>query len=248
MKKIDLKKTALSVIALVSIVSVSNAFSQLLIVTSNQTQVNTISENTLRQLYSARITSSHLVPIDSPADSLAFKAFYHQLFNWSVSEVTQYRSSLLFSGKGTPPQQANSTMQALDKVSHNKNLITYATAEQVNQFGPAFLKVIYPANNTLSHTIHSRDDIKIINEPKTNLVDEHIVTTQKNKAIAKKTQMDSASTTQNNQQIKNNSSESTTSNYSQKELGLAAICAKGCTPEQIKAFLNHKNQVNLVNS
>ncbi|MCF6775215.1 hypothetical protein L3V83_01385 [Thiotrichales bacterium 19X7-9] len=238
-----MKKLMLIIISLFAIGFATEAFSQMLIVTGKQTQVNTISQTALRQLYSGRASSSHLIPIDSPSDSPAFKDFYNDIFSWSVSEITQYRSSMLFSGKGTPPRQANSTMAALDEVSHNVNLVTYATEKQVDQFGRGFLKVIYPANYVINQQQNTTDHVSIV-EPVN-----HIQITNNHtdaQPIATNTQNHTAKVSKVNNTHKKASN--TNQQYNEKELGLAAICAKGCTPEQIKKFLNHKNQVNLITS
>lgn len=279
-----LKKT-LTVIVTLGFLSLSNlSFASIVVVTNVNSQINHLSENQIKALFSGQANNTGLTAIDSPSNSLAFKDFYHLIFDWSVNEVTQYRSSMLFSGKGSPPNQANSTSAALNMVSHQPNLVTYTTTEVLNQTQGQF-KILYgddqtiptnqvalaqnqppktkqkPQVSLIEHTSYAKVKKPVIAKPdrpkeKPHQLEPQTIAqpTQAKKAnnnVVSMTPMQSDMKPQSQQQtleeqVQKSQAINKKQPYTDKEMGLAAICAKGCTPEQIKAFLSHKNQVNLI--
>lgn len=72
------------------------------------------------------------IPVDLPADNGERNAFYRQLVNKELAEINAYWARLVFSGRTTPPRQANTVDEALDFVATTPGAIGYVDRGQVN--------------------------------------------------------------------------------------------------------------------
>lgn len=67
-----------------------------------------------------------------PIDLAPLKArFYQVLINKDLAEINSYWARLVFSGQGTPPQQADTTTEVTALVLHNPSALGYVDIDHV---------------------------------------------------------------------------------------------------------------------
>lgn len=71
-------------------------------------------------------------PIDQPKGSLIRSEFYRLLTNKTLSEINAYWARLYFSGKASPPRQAEKTADVLAHVLEYSGGIGYLDQEQLD--------------------------------------------------------------------------------------------------------------------
>jgi ABC-type phosphate transport system substrate-binding protein len=72
------------------------------------------------------------VPIDLGEDSPARDRFYAQYTGKSPAQVKAHWSKIIFTGRGQPPRQANSSSEAKKIIADNPNAIGYIDQSQVD--------------------------------------------------------------------------------------------------------------------
>ena len=72
------------------------------------------------------------VPIDLGEDSPARDRFYAQYTGKSPAQVKAHWSKIIFTGRGQPPRQANSALEAKKLIADNPNAIGYIDPSQVD--------------------------------------------------------------------------------------------------------------------
>lgn len=72
------------------------------------------------------------VPIDLGEDSPARDRFYAQYAGKSPAQVKAHWSKIIFTGRGQPPRQANSSVEAKKLIADNPNAIGYIDPSQVD--------------------------------------------------------------------------------------------------------------------
>ena len=75
---------------------------------------------------------SQAVPIDLGEDSPARDRFYAQYTGKSPAQVKAHWSKIIFTGRGQPPRQANSSLEAKKLIADNPNAIGYIDPSQVD--------------------------------------------------------------------------------------------------------------------
>jgi ABC-type phosphate transport system substrate-binding protein len=75
---------------------------------------------------------SQAVPIDLGEDSPARDRFYAQYTGKSPAQVKAHWSKIIFTGRGQPPRQANSSSEAKKLIADNPNAIGYIDQSQVD--------------------------------------------------------------------------------------------------------------------
>jgi ABC-type phosphate transport system substrate-binding protein len=128
------KATLLSAL-LWAILSTGSQADGLVVIAHRDSGIKQLQRSELVNLYLGRtkklLSGITAVPIDSSANSEQKKTFYEQLVNKSLPEIQAYWARLLFTGQATPPQQADSTAEVLEMVSHNQGAIAYIDRSQV---------------------------------------------------------------------------------------------------------------------
>ena len=71
------------------------------------------------------------VPVSTKSGSGAESEFNQKVLNKSASQLQAYWSKLVFTGKGTPPQEMGSDAEVIDLVKSNPNIIGYVDAGSV---------------------------------------------------------------------------------------------------------------------
>jgi len=71
------------------------------------------------------------VPIAAKGGSAQEAEFNKKVIGKSASQLQAYWSKLVFTGKGTPPQEINSDAEVIELVKSNPNIIGYVDAASV---------------------------------------------------------------------------------------------------------------------
>lgn len=75
---------------------------------------------------------SQAVPVDQSDGSPTRKSFNSAVLGKSASQLKSYWSRLIFTGKGTPPQQSGNDIEVKNLVSNNPNIIGYIDSSAVD--------------------------------------------------------------------------------------------------------------------
>lgn len=75
---------------------------------------------------------THAVPIDLAEDSPLREKFYAQFTGKSPAQVKAHWSKIIFTGRGQPPKQVASGIEARKAVAGNPNAITYIETRLVD--------------------------------------------------------------------------------------------------------------------
>ena len=71
-------------------------------------------------------------PIDQPEANPAKARFYNLLVNKDLAEINAYWARLTFSGKTSPPVQAKSAAEIIDRLARQPGAIAYLERSQVD--------------------------------------------------------------------------------------------------------------------
>lgn len=89
----------------------------------------------IAKLYLGRSKSfsdgSAAVPLAQAESAAATPIFNDKILNKTGSQMKAYWSKLVFTGKGTPPQELSTDKEVIDLVSKNPNMIGYVTQGSV---------------------------------------------------------------------------------------------------------------------
>jgi ABC-type phosphate transport system substrate-binding protein len=83
-------------------------------------------------------TGEKAIPLNNNNESI-LTVFNKEIVKKNKKQLKAYWSKLVFTGKGTPPQEADSDSEVIELISNNPNLIGYIDASNVNDS----VKVIY---------------------------------------------------------------------------------------------------------
>ncbi|EXJ16220.1 type 2 periplasmic-binding domain-containing protein [Imhoffiella purpurea] len=103
--------------------------------TLTRDQVINIFLGRFRQLPNGEIA----IPIDQPAELPIREQFYRRLVNKNPAEIRAYWARLMFSGKTTPPHQADSEQEVLETLMREPGSISYLIENRLQ----ASLKAVF---------------------------------------------------------------------------------------------------------
>jgi hypothetical protein len=113
----------------------------LVVVVKAASPIERLSKKEVIDIYMGRFQTfpngTPVAPIDFPAGSDEKKSFYKQLVGKDERKIKAYWSRLLFSGRATPPIQADSKQQVLEGL--NDQALAYLPANEVTQE----MKIVY---------------------------------------------------------------------------------------------------------
>lgn len=75
---------------------------------------------------------SKAIPVDQSEGSASREAFNSHVLEKSASQLKAYWSRLIFTGKGTPPQESGSDIDIKNLIANNPNLVGYIDSSQVD--------------------------------------------------------------------------------------------------------------------
>ena len=115
----------------------SNAQAELAIIVNNDNVTNDI---TVEEVVSIFLGKSHslpdgtkVVPIDQREGEYERDVFYRELVKKSQSQLNSYWSRIIFAGKGQPPFTVNDSLEVIEFISGNQNMIGYVDTDMVDE-------------------------------------------------------------------------------------------------------------------
>jgi len=122
---------------LTTIALIRNASAELVLITNANSGINKLSKTDIVNLYMGknRKFSNGLMalPVDLKNSDIEKAEFYLYLTGKDLPEINSYRARLHFSGRGSPPVQANSMDEVIDIVSENKGAIGYIDRKKIDK-------------------------------------------------------------------------------------------------------------------
>lgn len=121
-----------SFLSVLSIIFFScNAVAEVAVIV-NPANTNAIDAAAASRMFLGKMKSfadgSQVVPVSQPANSAATEEFNDKVLNKSASQLKAYWAKLVFTGKGTPPNELASDAEVVATVAANPNMIGYIDA------------------------------------------------------------------------------------------------------------------------
>jgi len=130
-----MKKNIIRLIALASLVS-SSTHAELAVIVAPSTDIDSISIEQLQRLYLNRANrfpnGVRLIPVDQKTGTPQALEFTEKALGKSSTELSEYWSRRMFSGKGHPPRQYKGDAEVLQQVAGSDELIGYVDAASVD--------------------------------------------------------------------------------------------------------------------
>ena len=144
------------IVALVLMMFVVSAEASFVVIGNASSPIKQLTVPQIKSLYLGKISSIQLQAVkgyNQPSQSAIFEDFYKVLFNWRPSQVSQYWSSNVFSGRvKEPPTVANDTA-AIALTAKYKGVITYVTPQALSSSSSArLIRVLYQSDPSLAIT------------------------------------------------------------------------------------------------
>ena len=121
-------KTLMVVILILFTSCAVNAAVDVIVHPSN---ANAIEASDIKKIFTGKAKSfadgSKALPITQASGNPAMDAFNQTVLNKSSSQLKAYWSKLVFTGKGTPPEEVANDAEVLSLVSKNPNLIGFVS-------------------------------------------------------------------------------------------------------------------------
>lgn len=123
-----------SILVILSLLFSASAFAGISVIVhpSNSTS---LTEDEVARIFLGKMKSfpggGSAVPINAADGSNQRDTFNDVVLQKSSSQIKAYWSKLIFTGKGTPPQEADSDSEILNLIKSNPNLIGYVSNEAV---------------------------------------------------------------------------------------------------------------------
>lgn len=116
------------------ILMASSSYAQLVIVI-NKENSNTLSKKDVSRIFLGKekkfADGSETIPINQANGSSARDTFNQEVLGRSSSQVAAYWSRLVFTGKGIPPKEVDSSADVITLVEKNKSAIGYVDKADV---------------------------------------------------------------------------------------------------------------------
>jgi ABC-type phosphate transport system substrate-binding protein len=106
-------------------------------VVSAKSPITSLSAREVADIFLGRTTrfpdGTHAVPIDLNEEEPAREKFYTDFTGKSPAQVKAHWSKIIFTGRGQPPRQASSSVEARKLVAENPNAIGYIDSSLVDK-------------------------------------------------------------------------------------------------------------------
>lgn len=126
----------------------ANAFSSLVVVVSKDSTIESLNENDVANIFLARTryypNGEKSTPVELK-DSNFREEFYQNIAGKNTKQLMAYWTTLVFTGKGRPPKAYKELAPLLDKLSTQKNYITYLDSALVTNN----MKIVYRFSSSL---------------------------------------------------------------------------------------------------
>ena len=137
-------KTLMKSLAAVMLFGVSSlCLAEIVVIVHPSLAVTSLSEDDVARLFLGKSRSfpngDQAIPVNQIEGSAIRATFNQTVCNKNASQYKAYWSQLVFTGKGTPPKEANDDTAVKALVAYNPSMIGYVDASVVD----ASVKVVY---------------------------------------------------------------------------------------------------------
>jgi len=139
-----MKKIIVSFVALASLFSTST-YAELAVIVAPSADIDSISIEQLQRLYLNRANrfpnGVRLLPVDQKNGSAQQLEFAEKALGKSATELSEYWSRRMFSGKGHPPRQYKDDTAVMQQVAESEEIIGYVDAASVDDSVKVILQI-----------------------------------------------------------------------------------------------------------
>jgi len=139
-----MKKTIITFIALAGLFS-SSTQAELAVIVAPSTDIDSINIEQLQRLYLHKANrfpnGIRLSPVDQKTGSPQQLEFAEKALEKSATELSEYWSRRMFSGKGHPPRQYKDDTEIMQQVADSEEMIGYVDAESVDDSVKVVLQI-----------------------------------------------------------------------------------------------------------
>ena len=121
------------------------AFAEVAVIVNPGSGVSSLSDSDVKRLFLGKSKKfpggGKAAPVDAKEGSGSRGAFYGVVVGKNDAQLKAYWSTMIFSGKGTPPKEVGSDADVVKHVANNPNAIGYVDASAVDASVKAVLKI-----------------------------------------------------------------------------------------------------------
>lgn len=131
-------------ILLAAVFCTNFAFAEVAVIVNPGSGVSSLSDSDVKRIFlgkSKKLGSGKAAPVDSKEGSAAREAFYTKVVGKDAAQLKSYWSTMIFSGKGTPPKEVGGDADVVKHVAKNPGAIGYVDASAVDGSVKAVMKV-----------------------------------------------------------------------------------------------------------
>jgi len=113
----------------------SFALAEVAVIVNPGSSISSLSNNDVKRIFlgkSKKLGGGKAAPIDSKEGSAAREVFYDKVVGKNAAQLKSYWSTMIFSGKGTPPTEVGSDADVVSHVAKNAGAIGYVDASAVD--------------------------------------------------------------------------------------------------------------------
>lgn len=111
------------------------AFADVAVIVSSGSSVTSLNKNDVKRIFLEKKKKfpggGKIALIDNKAGSATRDTFYQKVVGKDSAQIKSYWSTMIFSGKGTPPTEVSSDADVITKVAKDSNAIGYVDASAV---------------------------------------------------------------------------------------------------------------------
>ena len=114
------------------------------VIANPSAQISTIGADEIARLFLGKtkaVAGQKLTPVDQDKTSAVCEAFYRSVVGKSPSQLRAYWSKLVFTGKGSPPQEYSTDADVVAAVASDPELVGYVAASAVDASVKVLLEV-----------------------------------------------------------------------------------------------------------
>lgn len=109
----------------------SVAYAEIAIIANKASPLTVVKASDIQRVYlgkTQKIDGTSVTPINQTKNTSLSGTFNKVVLNKSSNQVKAYWSKLIFTGKGTPPQELNNDIEVINAVRNDANAIGYIDA------------------------------------------------------------------------------------------------------------------------
>lgn len=131
-------------IVLAALFCANVAMAEVAVIVNSGSGVSSMSDSDVKRIFlgkSKKVGGAKAAPVDTTEGGAARDAFYSKVVGKNSAQLKSYWSTMIFSGKGTPPKEVSSDADVVAYVAKTKGAIGYVDASAANGSVTTVLKV-----------------------------------------------------------------------------------------------------------